>query len=150
MCCVDHYFIDDYKVYANVWSMTSINELARDGLRARRYNLLHPEAKAKTAYITNVLTDTQGPVIAATDYMKAYVEQLRDFIPRSFSVLGTDGFGRSDTRKKLRHFFEVNRYFIVVAALRALADEGMIKAEVVSKAIKEFGIDANKPDPMSV
>ena len=90
------------------------------------------------------------PVVAATDYMKMYVEQLRDFVPGSFTVLGTDGFGRSDSRTKLRHFFEVNRYYVAVAALKALADEGTIKASVVTKAIKDFGLDADKVNPMSV
>jgi pyruvate dehydrogenase E1 component len=130
--------------------MTSVNELARDGLRANRYNLLHPEAKPQVPYLTKQLQDAKGPFIAATDYIKAYVEQLREFIPGSLTVLGTDGFGRSDTRAKLRHFFEVNRYFVVVAALKALADEGTIKATVVSKAIKDFGLDPEKADPMTV
>ena len=142
---------NDYSVEADVWSMTSVNELARDGLSVNRYNMLNPTAKKpKKAYITEQLEGAKGPVIAATDYMKGYVEQLRDFIPASFTVLGTDGFGRSDTRTQLRHFFEVNRYFVVIAALKALADEGAIKVDVVAKAIKDFGIDPDKVDPMTV
>lgn len=142
---------NDFNVEADIWSMTSVNELARDGLRANRYNLLNPGAKKpQKAYITEQLEKAKGPVIASTDYMKGYVEQLRDFIPAPFTVLGTDGFGRSDTRNKLRHFFEVNRYFVVVAALKALADQGDIKVDVVTKAIKEFGLDPDKADPMTV
>ena len=130
--------------------MTSVNELARDGLSANRHNLLRPEAEPQVPYITQQLQDAKGPVIAATDYMKGYVEQLRDFIPSAFTVLGTDGFGRSDTRTKLRHFFEVNRYFVVVAALKALADEGAIKVDAVTKAIKDLGLGPDKADPMTV
>ncbi|MFT6388573.1 MAG: pyruvate dehydrogenase E1 component [Cellvibrionaceae bacterium] len=142
---------NDYDVAADIWSMTSVNELARDGLRVNRHNLLNPAAKKpQKAYITEQLEKAKGPVIAATDYMKGYVEQLRDFIPASFTVLGTDGFGRSDTRDKLRHFFEVNRYYVVVASLKALADQGDIKVDVVTKAIKDFGLDPKKPDPMTV
>ncbi|MFT6791221.1 MAG: pyruvate dehydrogenase E1 component [Cellvibrionaceae bacterium] len=138
---------EKYNIEADVWSVTSVNELTRDGLRATRYNLLHPEAEPHIPYITNQLKDAKGPFIAATDYMKSYVEQLRNFIPGSFTVLGTDGFGRSDTRTQLRHFFEVNRYFVAVAALKALADEGAIKVEVVTKAIKDFNLDPDKTDP---
>ncbi|MGS2717950.1 pyruvate dehydrogenase (acetyl-transferring), homodimeric type [Eionea flava] len=141
---------DDFKVEADVWSVTSVNELARDGQEANRYNLMHPEADAKVPYITQQLADAKGPVVAATDYMKMHFEQLRDFIPASLTVLGTDGFGRSDSREQLRRFFEVNRYYIVVAALKSLADEGSIKASVVTKAINDFGLDADKANPMSV
>ena len=138
----------DFKVDADVWSMTSVNELAREGQRVTRWNLMHPDQKPKKAYVTEQLETVKGPVIAATDYIKCYVEQLRQFVPRSFSVLGTDGFGRSDTRSKLRHFFEVNRYFIVIAALKALADEGAIAVSTVTEAIKTFEIDTDKLDPM--
>ncbi len=141
---------NDYKVEADVWSVTSVNELARDGQDVNRYNMMHPESDAKTPYITQQLEDAKGPVIAASDYMKIHFEQLRDFIPASFTVLGTDGFGRSDSREQLRRFFEVNRYYVVVAALKALADEGSIKSSVVTKAIKDFGLDADKVNPMSV
>ncbi len=140
---------EQFKVESDVWSVTSANELARDGQRIQRENMLNPTKKAKKPYITSLLEKSSAPVIAATDYMKNYVEQLRAFIPNKFVTLGTDGFGRSDTRAKLRHFFEVNRYFIVIAALNALAEEGAIKAEVVAKAIKDFEIDPNKLDPMS-
>ena len=138
----------DFKVEADVWSMTSVNELAREGQQAARWNLMHPDQTPKKAYITEQLETVKGPVIAATDYIKCYVEQLRQFVPRSFTVLGTDGFGRSDTRSKLRHFFEVDRHFIVIAALKALADEGAIEISEVTKAMKAFKIDPEKVDPM--
>ncbi|ODS22724.1 pyruvate dehydrogenase (acetyl-transferring), homodimeric type [Candidatus Endobugula sertula] len=140
----------EYKIEADVWSMTSVNELARDGQEVNRYNMMHPNATPKKPYITEQLEGSQGPVIAATDYMKMYVEQLRDFIPGSFTVLGTDGFGRSDSREQLRRFFEVNRYYVVIAALKALADEGAIKVSTVTKAIKDLGLDADKANPMSI
>ena len=142
---------EDFDVESDIWSMTSVNELTRDGQRASRWNMLNPEAKApRKAFITECLEKQEGPVIAATDYLKTYAEQLRAFIPGDYVALGTEGFGRSDTRKKLRHFFEVDRHFVAVAALKALADQGAIKASVVTKALKQFGIDSEKPDPMSV
>ncbi|EGG94121.1 Pyruvate dehydrogenase E1 component [gamma proteobacterium IMCC1989] len=141
---------NDYGVEADVWSVTSVNELVREGQDVNRYNMMHPEAEAKVSYVSQQLADAKGPVVAASDYMKIHFEQLRDFIPASFTVLGTDGFGRSDSREQLRRFFEVNRYYVTVAALKALADEGKIKASVVSKAIKDFGLDADKVNPMSV
>ena len=141
---------EDFGVESVVWSMTSANELTRDGQSAHRWNMLNPQSTPRQAYITEQLSSEKGPVIAATDYMKTYVEQLREFIPGRYMTLGTDGFGRSDSRSKLRHFFEVNRQYIVVAALKALADEGDIKPEIVSKAIQDFKLDPNKADPMSL
>ncbi len=141
---------DDFGVDAAVWSATSFNELRRDGLDIERWNRLHPEAKPKTPYVSQCLQSGKGPVIAATDYMKIHADQIRDFIPNRYVVLGTDGFGRSDTRAQLRKFFEVNRYYIVIAALKALADEGDIPVEVVTKAIKKYHIDTEKPNPVSV
>lgn len=140
----------DFDVEADVWSVTSVNELTRDGQRAARWNLLHPTEAPRKAYITEQLEGREGPKIIATDHLKTYSEQLRAFVPGTYTVLGTEGFGRSDSRAKLRHFFEVNRYFVVIAALKSLADEGKIKADVVAKAIKKFGIDPEKMDPMSV
>jgi len=140
----------DYDVDADVWSLTSVNELAREGQSVERWNMLHPEAEQKVAFVTQQLAETKGPVIAATDYIKTYTEQLRPFIPRHYTTLGTDGFGRSDTRAKLREFFEVNRAYIVVAALSALAKEGKLKPAEVTKAIKDFGIDPEKIDPMAL
>nr|WP_202410521.1 pyruvate dehydrogenase (acetyl-transferring), homodimeric type [Pseudomaricurvus sp. HS19] len=140
---------NDYGVESDVWSLTSVNELAREGLRVQRHNLLHPEAAPQVPFVAQQLKGHDGPVIGATDYMKSYLEQLRGFIPARFSVLGTDGFGRSDTRSRLRRFFEVDRSFVVLAALKALADEGKLEAKVVSDAMKTFGISADKVDPLS-
>ena len=137
----------DHKVEADVWSVTSFNEICRQAQSDDRWNMLHPEETRRVPYVTQQLQDLTGPVIAATDYMKNYAEQIRGFIPQRYVVLGTDGFGRSDTREKLRHFFEVDRYFIVVASLKALADEGVLKPEAVSAAMEKYGIDPNKQDP---
>lgn len=140
----------DFDVEADVWSVTSVNELTRDGQRATRWNMLNPTSTARKPYITQQLEGRDGPFVIATDNLKTYSEQLRAYVPGTYTVLGTEGFGRSDTRTQLRHFFEVNRYFVVVAALKSLADQGKIKPDVVAKAIKKFGIDPNKADPMSV
>jgi len=141
---------DDWKVDADIWSATSFNELRRDGMSVDRWNLLHPTKPARKSYIESALEGHAGPVIAATDYMRSYAEQVRRHIPRRFEVLGTDGFGRSDYRAKLRQFFEVNRYYVVVAALKTLADEGTLKADVVAKAIAKYGLDTERPDPWTV
>lgn len=140
----------DFNISANVWSVTSFNELRRDALAVERYNLMHPQEKAKVPYVTQCLEKQTGPVIAATDYMRSLADQVRSYIPQRYSVLGTDGFGRSDTRAKLRHFFEVDSKYIVLASLKALADEGNIESAVVSKAIKQYKIDPNKPNPVTV
>ena len=143
----------DWGVGADVWSATSFTELRRDGLAAERWNMLHPEGKAKISFVEKMLKERPGgPVIAASDYMKTFADQIRPFIPkdRSYRVLGTDGFGRSDSRAKLRHFFEVNRYFVAIAALKALADQGEGKAKTVADAIKKYGIDPEKADPTTV
>ena len=141
---------NDFKVTSDIWSVTSFNELRRDGMSAERHNLLHPAAPRKKSYVETCLEGHAGPVIASTDYMRAFAEQLRSQIPRRFSVLGTDGFGRSDYRVQLRKFFEVNRYYVVVAALKALADECEIGMEVVTQAIQKYGLDTDKPDPWTV
>ncbi|MCU7881788.1 MAG: pyruvate dehydrogenase (acetyl-transferring), homodimeric type [Candidatus Thiodiazotropha sp. (ex Lucinoma aequizonata)] len=140
----------EFKVSADVWSVTSFNELRRDGLDVDRWNTLHPEDKPKVSYVTQQLTGQKEPVVAATDYIRSYADQIRPFISAHYSVLGTDGFGRSDMRSQLRKFFEVNRYYIVIAALKALVDEGEIKPDLVSQAIKEFKIDPEKPNPCTV
>ena len=140
----------DFKVEADIWSLTSVNELTREGQAVDRWNLLHPDKKAKQSYISEQLEGTSEPVVIATDYMKNYSEQLRKYIDNPMYVLGTDGFGRSDSRAALRHFFEVDRHFITVTALKALADEGKIKTSVVAKAIKKFGIDPEKANPLYV
>ncbi len=140
----------DFGIESDIWSLTSVNEVTREGQAVDRWNLLHPESKPKRAYISQQLDGAQGPVVIATDYMKNYAEQLRKYIDNPMTVLGTDGFGRSDSREALRHFFEVDRHFVTIAALKALADQGAIKASVVSKAIKTFGIDPEKTNPLFV
>jgi pyruvate dehydrogenase E1 component len=140
----------DFKVASDIWSVTSFNELRREGMSLERHNLLHPTTPRRKSYVETCLEGHAGPVIASTDYMRAFAEQIRSQIPRRFSVLGTDGFGRSDYRVQLRRFFEVNRHYVVVAALKALADDGEIGLDVVHGAIKKYGLDADKPDPWSV
>ncbi|MFL3654367.1 MAG: pyruvate dehydrogenase (acetyl-transferring), homodimeric type [Halioglobus sp.] len=140
----------DYQVAADVWSMTSVNELQREGKAVQRWNLLHPEAEPRVPYVTRLLRDASGPAVAATDYLKSYADQIREFVPGPYTVLGTDGFGRSDTRSKLREFFEVSREYIVLAALKALADEGQIEKGLVTQAIGALGIDPDKSNPLTV
>ncbi len=141
---------DDFKVNADIWSATSFNELRRDGMSAERWSLLHPSQPRRKSYLETSLEGRAGPVVAATDYMRGFADQVRSQIPRRYVVLGTDGFGRSDYRVKLRKFFEVNRFYVAVAALKALADDGEIKPEVVEQAIKKYGLDTERPDPWSV
>jgi pyruvate dehydrogenase E1 component len=140
----------DFGVAADIWSVTSFNELRREGLACARWNLLHPEAAPRISHVEQCLAKQDGPVIAATDYLKSYADQIRAFVPKLYTALGTDGFGRSDTRKKLRGFFEVDRYYVAIAALKALADGGVIKASDVSKAIKLYKINPDKPNPATV
>ncbi|MDR0216876.1 MAG: pyruvate dehydrogenase (acetyl-transferring), homodimeric type [Comamonas sp.] len=140
----------DWGVAADVWSCPSFNELTREGQAVDRFNMLHPMETAKVPFVAQQLAAHQGPVVASTDYMKAYAEQIRPYMPkgRTYKVLGTDGFGRSDFRAKLREHFEVNRHYIVVAALRGLADEGKINATTVAEAIKKYGINVDKINPL--
>jgi pyruvate dehydrogenase E1 component len=141
----------EFGVAADIWSVTSFNQLRRDGLDVQRWNMLHPESPPRSSYVESCLRDHDGPVIAATDYMKLFADQVRGFMPaRHFSVLGTDGFGRSDTRRKLRKFFEVDRNYVAVAALKALADLEQLPQSTVTAAIKKFGIDPEKPNPVTV
>jgi pyruvate dehydrogenase E1 component len=141
---------DDWKVESDLWSATSFNELRRDGMSVERHNLLHPTQKPRKSYVESALEGHPGPVIAATDYMRNYADQIRQHVGRRYVTLGTDGFGRSDYRVKLRKFFEVNRYYVAVAALKALADDGVIKADVVEQAIKKYGLDTERRDPWTV
>ena len=135
---------------AAVWSCPSFNELTSDGQEADRWNLLHPTDEPRVSFVAKQLGASTGPVVASTDYMKAYAEQIRPFLPkgRNYKVLGTDGFGRSDFRNKLREHFEINRHYIVVAALKALAEDGAIPAQKVADAIKKYGINADKINPL--
>ncbi|WCM90718.1 pyruvate dehydrogenase (acetyl-transferring), homodimeric type [Acidovorax sp. NCPPB 3576] len=140
----------DWGVAASVWSCPSFNELTRDGQDADRWNLLHPTDTPRVSFVEQQLSKTTGPVIASTDYMKAYAEQIRPFIPkgRAYKVLGTDGFGRSDFRRKLREHFEINRHYIVVAALKGLADDGVLPLAKVAEAIQKYGINTDKINPL--
>ncbi len=140
----------EWNISAELYSVTSFNELARDGLATERWNMLHPQETPRTPYITHVLGDDDAPVISSTDYMKTYSDQVREYVPSTFVALGTDGFGRSDTREKLREFFEVDRRYVTVAALHALALDGKIERSVVAKAIQQYAIDPDKPDPTTV
>ncbi len=140
----------DFNVFAEVWSVTSFNELAREGQQVERWNLLHPDQEAKQSYVTQCLSQNTAPVVAATDYIRQFANQIRAYIPKRYVVLGTDGFGRSDTRKKLRHFFEVDRYYVALAALKALVDEGTLDKKVINEAISKYSIPVDKPYPASV
>jgi pyruvate dehydrogenase E1 component len=140
----------DWGVSANVWSCPSFNELARDGQACERHNMLNPAAEPLVPFVTQQLAGHAGPVVAATDYMKNYAEQIRAFVPRgrAFKVLGTDGFGRSDFRSKLREHFEVNRHYVVVAALKALAEEGSVPVSKVGEAVAKYGLNPAKINPL--
>ncbi|MCG7981196.1 MAG: pyruvate dehydrogenase (acetyl-transferring), homodimeric type [Candidatus Thiodiazotropha lotti] len=140
----------DFKVTADIWSVTSFNVLRREGLDVERWNTLHPEEDQRQSYVTRQLAGQQGPVVAATDYIRSYADQIRPFVPGTYSVLGTDGYGRSDMRSQLRKFFEVNRYYVALAALKSLADQGDLKDDVVTQAIKKYKIDPDKPNPCTV
>ncbi len=139
---------EDFDIQADVWSVTSFNELSREGRTTARWNTLHPEEEQKTNYVTQCLKEEKGPVIAATDYVANYADQIRAFVPQHYVVLGTDGFGRSGTRAQLREFFEVDRYYIAVAAIKALADGNTVPSSTVSDALSRYGINSNKPNPV--
>jgi pyruvate dehydrogenase E1 component len=138
----------DFGVKADIWSCPSFNELARDGWDVERFNRLNPEAEQRKPYVTSLLEGRSGPAIAATDYIRMYPEQVRAFVPMRYTVLGTDGYGRSDTRENLRRHFEVNRYYVAQAAVAALAAEGRLTAKDVSKAIELYGIDGKRQNPL--
>ena len=137
----------DFGVDADVWSVPSFTELRREGLDVERWNMLHPTSPQRRSYVETCLADRRGPAVAVTDYVKAFADQIRPYVPKRYRVLGTDGFGRSDYRKRLRSFFEVDRYYIALAALKALADEEQIPASRVDAAIKKYDIDPEKPNP---
>jgi pyruvate dehydrogenase E1 component len=139
----------DFQIGADVWSVTSFNELRRDGLDTERWNLLHPEETPRTCFAERMLSPRSGPVVASSDYQKAFADQIRPWVPRRYKVLGTDGFGRSDRRERLRVFFEVDRHYVAVAALAALAEDGTIPRETVQRAIEKYEIDPDKPNPVS-
>jgi pyruvate dehydrogenase E1 component len=141
---------EQWGVAAAVWSCPSFNELARDGQDCERWNLLHPTEQPRVPFVGQQLATQAGPVVASTDYMKSYAEQIRPFVPagRTYKVLGTDGFGRSDFRSKLREHFEINRHYIVVAALKALSEQGELPAAKVAEALKKYGLNADKTNPL--
>jgi len=141
---------DDFGVAADVWSAPSFTELRREGLGVERWNRLHPSEQPRRSYVQTCLADRRGPVVAATDYVKTFADQIRPFVPGRYTVLGTDGFGRSDFRRNLRRFFEVDRHFVVVAALHALAQDGAVPASTVADALARYGIDPETPNPATV
>jgi pyruvate dehydrogenase E1 component len=140
----------DFGVVADVWSVTSFTELRRDGIAAERWNMLHPTAKPRQAFVAQALSGRRGPVVASTDYIRAFADQIRQWVPGSYRVLGTDGFGRSDFRRALRRFFEVDRHYVAVAALKELAERGDVAPELVSEAIEKYDIDPEAPMPTTV
>ncbi|MGV7208840.1 pyruvate dehydrogenase (acetyl-transferring), homodimeric type [Oxalobacteraceae bacterium A2-2] len=142
---------NDWNIAADVWSAPSLTLVARDGQDAERWNLVNPNKEPRVPYATTVLKDSEGPIIATTDYVRMFAEQVRPYMPkdRTYRVLGTDGFGRSDSRVKLREFFEVNRYYITVAALKSLSEEGKVPVSVVEEAIAKYGLNPNKPNPVT-
>ena len=130
--------------------MPSFTELAREAVAVERWNLLHPDETPRVSHVEGCLAGRQGPVVASTDYMRMLAEQIRPFVPGRYRVLGTDGFGRSDYRRKLRHFFEVDRHWVTLAALESLAKEGVNSVAAVGEAIRKYGIDPEKPNPATV
>lgn len=140
----------DFNVACNVFSATSFNELTREGASVARNNRLHPDRKPKQSHVEKVLGKHEGPVVAATDYVRAFADQIREFVPQPYHVLGTDGFGRSDTRPKLREFFEVNANHIAYTTIYALVQDGSLPAKAVKEALKKYSIDSNKPDPVTL
>jgi pyruvate dehydrogenase E1 component len=141
---------EDWGIDSDVWSVPSVNEVYREAKDCERWNTLHPEQEPRVPYLTSVMAPHEGPRVIATDYIHAHCEQLRPFVEGTYRVLGTDGFGRSDTREKLREFFEVDSRYIVVNALSALMEEGKVEAATVSQAISKYGIDPEKPNPTTV
>ncbi len=140
----------DWGVAADVWSATSFNELRREAQDVHRWNLLHPDQPPRKSYVEQCLEGTTGPVIAATDYVRAFADQIRPYVTRRYVTLGTDGFGRSDSRERLRRFFEVDRHYVTLAALKALADDGVLPHARAAEAIRRYGIDPERPNPMTV
>ena len=142
---------DEWNVAADIWSVTSFTELRREAIDAERWNMLHPMDKPRVPYVTRMLEKSKGPIVAATDYIRSFPEQIQGYTgDRYFLALGTDGFGRSDMRSQLRKFFEVNRHYVVVAALKSLAEVGQVDSSLVSQAIKAYKIDPDKPNPATV
>ena len=142
--------VEEWNVDVDVWSVTSYSELRKDGDEKKRWNILHPEEKPKIAYVTSCLSNEQGPVVAISDYVKLVAEQIAPFVPQNFTALGTDGFGRSEARTELRDFFEVSRYYIVLAVLNGLYMDGQIESSVIQSAIEKYQLDSEKPNQLTV
>jgi pyruvate dehydrogenase E1 component len=140
----------DFGIVADIWSCPSFTELKREAMAVERWNMLHPTEPQRTSYVETCLSGRAGPVIAATDYMRLFADQIRPYVPGRYKVLGTDGFGRSDYRVRLRDFFEVDRHWVAVAALKSLAEEGQVPAAKVAEAIAKYGLDPQKPAPWTV
>ena len=140
----------DFNVAADIFSVTSFTELRRNALAVERWNRINPDKKEKISIIQTVIQDEDSPIIASTDYMKSFPEQISRFLKNAFIALGTDGYGRSDSREALRSFFEVDRYHIVIAAIKSLVDKKQIDKDILVKAIKKFKIDGQKPNPVDV
>jgi pyruvate dehydrogenase E1 component len=142
---------EDFGVAADVWSVTSFTELARDGMAADRWSRLHPAEEPRPSFVEESLAGREGPVVASSDYVRTFAEQIRPYVRgRRYEVLGADGFGRSDYRVKLRRFFEVDRHHVAIGALRALADEGTVERATVAQAIERYGVDPDTPPPWTV
>jgi pyruvate dehydrogenase E1 component len=141
---------DDYDIPTDIWSVTSFNELRRDALAVERWNQLHPSQERRKCYVEQCFAERPGPYIAATDYMKIVADQIQRWVPGRFVSLGTDGYGRSDARKALRTHFEVDRHYIAVTALKALADDGALDQDTVVASIEKYGIDPDRPDPVTL
>jgi pyruvate dehydrogenase E1 component len=142
--------MDDFGIPADVWSVTSFNELRRDALEVERWNHLHPDEPQRKTYVEQCFGDRPGPYVAATDYMKIVADQIQGWVPGNFYSLGTDGYGRSDARKALREHFEVDRRFIAITALNALVEDDVLDRKTVAEAIRKYGIDPNRPDPVTL
>ena len=142
--------MDDFGIPADVWSVTSFNELRRDALEVERWNHLHPDEPQRKNYVQQCFGDRPGPYVAATDYMKIVADQIQGWVPGNFYSLGTDGYGRSDARKALREHFEVDRRFIAITALNALVEDDVLDRKTVAEAIRKYGIDPDRPDPVKL
>jgi pyruvate dehydrogenase E1 component len=140
----------EHGVAADVWSVTSFTELRRDGIEIERWNMLHPTSEPRRAYVTEQLSDRSGPVVASTDYIRTFADQIRQWVPGRYRVLGTDGYGRSDFRRALRRFFEIDRHYVTVAALKELADLGQVDVSRVQEAIDRYEINTDAAMPTTV
>lgn len=140
----------EFGIAADVWSATSFGELRKDGIACDRWNLLHPEAPQRQPWITTQLAESEGPIVAATDFMRSYPDLVRNWVPRRYTVLGTDGFGRSDTRVALRDFFEIDARYIALAALQGLVADGTLESSVLAGLTTRLGIDTEKPSPLGI